>query len=158
MACSKLEASVHLLHKSGTPPKHFSRECTNWDMSLNETCFCSRLYSRLILLVIKYFFFTILSGILYFLCNLPLYIVYWWGPLYSITFKWFSDLPDSIIFSGEELTSRDDPEFGQDSIWNFHVWNDVWMARKDLPEGFGGWQAIDATPQEASESKSFFFT
>jgi len=54
--------------------------------------------------------------------------------------------------SGEELTSRDDPEFGQDSIWNFHVWNDVWMARKDLPEGFGGWQAIDATPQEASEN------
>ena len=54
------------------------------------------------------------------------------------------------------MTSRDDPEFGQDSIWNFHVWNDVWMARKDLPEGFGGWQAIDATPQEASESKSFF--
>ena len=59
------------------------------------------------------------------------------------------------LSSGEELTSRDDPEFGQDSIWNFHVWNDVWMARKDLPEGFGGWQAIDATPQEASESKSF---
>jgi transglutaminase 1 len=56
------------------------------------------------------------------------------------------------------LTSKDDPEFGQDSIWNFHVWNDVWMARKDLPEGFGGWQAIDATPQEASESKSFFLT
>ena len=45
----------------------------------------------------------------------------------------------------------------RDSIWNFHVWNDVWMARKDLPEGFGGWQAIDATPQEASESKSFFY-
>ena len=63
-----------------------------------------------------------------------------------------------FLFTGEELTSRDDPEFGQDSIWNFHVWNDVWMARKDLPEGFGGWQAIDATPQEASESKSFFFT
>ena len=61
-----------------------------------------------------------------------------------------------FLFTGEELTSRDDPEFGQDSIWNFHVWNDVWMARKDLPEGFGGWQAIDATPQEASESKRFF--
>ena len=24
------------------------------------------------------------------------------------------------------------------------------MARPDLPPGYGGWQAIDATPQEAS--------
>ncbi|XP_048807188.1 protein-glutamine gamma-glutamyltransferase 4 [Lagopus muta] len=37
-----------------------------------------------------------------------------------------------------------------DSVWNFHVWNDVWMKRKDLPSGFDGWQAIDATPQEQS--------
>ena len=36
---------------------------------------------------------------------------------------------------------------------NFHVWNDVWMARPDLPPGYGGWQAIDATPQETSEGK-----
>lgn len=36
---------------------------------------------------------------------------------------------------------------------NFHVWNDVWMARPDLPKGYGGWQAIDATPQEASEGR-----
>jgi hypothetical protein len=34
---------------------------------------------------------------------------------------------------------------------NFHVWNDIWMARPDLPKGYGGWQAIDATPQEASD-------
>lgn len=39
---------------------------------------------------------------------------------------------------------------GEDSIWNYHVWNDVWMARPDLPKGYGGWQAIDATPQETS--------
>ncbi|XP_071448771.1 hemocyte protein-glutamine gamma-glutamyltransferase-like [Hetaerina americana] len=38
-----------------------------------------------------------------------------------------------------------------DSLWNFHVWNDVWMSRPDLPPGYGGWQAIDATPQEESE-------
>ncbi|XP_043278187.1 hemocyte protein-glutamine gamma-glutamyltransferase-like [Venturia canescens] len=38
-----------------------------------------------------------------------------------------------------------------DSVWNFHVWNDVWMARPDLPKGYGGWQAIDATPQEESD-------
>ena len=38
-----------------------------------------------------------------------------------------------------------------DSVWNFHVWNDVWMARPDLPTGMGGWQAIDGTPQEESD-------
>ncbi|XP_041647720.1 protein-glutamine gamma-glutamyltransferase K-like [Cheilinus undulatus] len=38
-----------------------------------------------------------------------------------------------------------------DSIWNFHVWNDCWMARPDLPAGNGGWQAVDATPQETSQ-------
>ena len=29
MACSKLEARGHLLHKTGTPHKHFSRECNS---------------------------------------------------------------------------------------------------------------------------------
>ncbi|KAJ7322595.1 hypothetical protein JRQ81_018882 [Phrynocephalus forsythii] len=43
-----------------------------------------------------------------------------------------------------------------DSVWNFHVWNDVWMKRPDLPKGFDGWQAIDATPQERSQAKSGF--
>ncbi|KAM7401279.1 hypothetical protein PAMA_005457 [Pampus argenteus] len=38
-----------------------------------------------------------------------------------------------------------------DSVWNFHVWNDCWMARPDLPPGNGGWQAIDSTPQETSQ-------
>ena len=27
------------------------------------------------------------------------------------------------------------------------------MTRPDLPAGFGGWQAVDATPQETSEGK-----
>ena len=58
-----------------------------------------------------------------------------------------------FLSPGEELSSKDDPEYGQDSIWNFHVWNDVWMTRPDLPDGFGGWQAIDATPQEASDGE-----
>ncbi|KAF8788081.1 Annulin like protein [Argiope bruennichi] len=39
-----------------------------------------------------------------------------------------------------------------DSVWNFHVWNEVWMERPDLePGGYSGWQAIDATPQEESD-------
>ncbi|XP_032833350.2 coagulation factor XIII A chain-like [Petromyzon marinus] len=37
-----------------------------------------------------------------------------------------------------------------DSIWNFHVWNEAWMARPDLPGDNGGWQIVDATPQEQS--------
>ncbi|XP_017779132.1 PREDICTED: annulin-like [Nicrophorus vespilloides] len=42
-------------------------------------------------------------------------------------------------------------ELNSDSIWNFHVWNEVWMDRPDLGEDYGGWQAIDATPQEMSD-------
>ena len=30
------------------------------------------------------------------------------------------------------------------------MWNEVWLARPDLPAGFDGWQAIDSTPQEES--------
>ncbi|XP_076809000.1 protein-glutamine gamma-glutamyltransferase E-like isoform X1 [Clavelina lepadiformis] len=37
-----------------------------------------------------------------------------------------------------------------DSIWNFHVWNEGYFRRPDLPKGYDGWQAVDATPQEES--------
>ncbi|XP_071559341.1 hemocyte protein-glutamine gamma-glutamyltransferase [Temnothorax nylanderi] len=52
--------------------------------------------------------------------------------------------------NNEELEYDPNNPMGEDSIWNYHVWNDVWMARPDLPKGYGGWQAIDATPQEQS--------
>ena len=55
---------------------------------------------------------------------------------------------------GEEKFFPKDSIYGDDSIWNFHVWNEVYMARPDLPAGYGGWQVIDATPQEASDSKN----
>ncbi|XP_012266223.1 hemocyte protein-glutamine gamma-glutamyltransferase-like [Athalia rosae] len=51
----------------------------------------------------------------------------------------------------EELEYDPENPMGEDSIWNYHVWNDVWMSRPDLPKGYGGWQAIDATPQETSD-------
>ncbi|KAM4622301.1 protein-glutamine gamma-glutamyltransferase 5-like [Discoglossus pictus] len=38
-----------------------------------------------------------------------------------------------------------------DSVWNFHVWNECWMARKDIRPGYDGWQVLDATPQEISK-------
>ncbi|XP_068163890.1 coagulation factor XIII A chain [Antennarius striatus] len=39
----------------------------------------------------------------------------------------------------------------RDSIWNYHCWNECYMSRPDLPAGFGGWQVVDATPQETSD-------
>ncbi|XP_062835862.1 protein-glutamine gamma-glutamyltransferase 2-like [Anolis carolinensis] len=32
----------------------------------------------------------------------------------------------------------------------FHCWAESWMGRPDLPEGYGGWQVLDPTPQEKS--------
>ncbi|RWS29712.1 hemocyte protein-glutamine gamma-glutamyltransferase-like protein [Leptotrombidium deliense] len=45
-------------------------------------------------------------------------------------------------------------EMNNDMEWNFHVWTEAWMSRDDVPDGFGGWQAIDATPQEQSDGLS----
>ncbi|XP_053452017.1 protein-glutamine gamma-glutamyltransferase Z isoform X2 [Nycticebus coucang] len=42
------------------------------------------------------------------------------------------------------------PTRKQDKIWNFHVWNECWMIRKDLPPGYNGWQVLDPTPQQTS--------
>ncbi|KAM7366390.1 hypothetical protein PAMP_015833 [Pampus punctatissimus] len=39
----------------------------------------------------------------------------------------------------------------KDSVWNYHCWNECYMSRPDLPAGFGGWQVVDATPQETSD-------
>uniref|UniRef100_A0A8B9IKN8 Coagulation factor XIII A chain n=1 Tax=Anser cygnoides TaxID=8845 RepID=A0A8B9IKN8_ANSCY len=44
-----------------------------------------------------------------------------------------------------------DAKLTKDSIWNYHCWNEAWMTRPDLPVGFGGWQAVDGTPQETSD-------
>uniref|UniRef100_A0A8C8E084 protein-glutamine gamma-glutamyltransferase n=1 Tax=Oryzias sinensis TaxID=183150 RepID=A0A8C8E084_9TELE len=38
----------------------------------------------------------------------------------------------------------------RDSIWNFHVWVECWMTRKDLGSNMDGWQVLDPTPQERS--------
>ncbi|XP_006883273.1 PREDICTED: protein-glutamine gamma-glutamyltransferase Z [Elephantulus edwardii] len=42
------------------------------------------------------------------------------------------------------------PTQGRDKVWNFHVWNECWMIRKDLPPGYNGWQVLDPTPQQTS--------
>jgi len=56
-----------------------------------------------------------------------------------------------IDVNGEKLNNHPG-SYTNDSCWNFHVWNDVWMTRPDLPNGYGGWQSIDGTPQETSDS------
>ncbi|XP_041837034.1 transglutaminase 5, like [Melanotaenia boesemani] len=38
----------------------------------------------------------------------------------------------------------------QDSIWNFHVWVECWMTRRDVGSEMDGWQVLDPTPQERS--------
>ncbi|KAB0798564.1 hypothetical protein PPYR_09557 [Photinus pyralis] len=58
----------------------------------------------------------------------------------SLTLDYFMDANGKVI---EDMNS--------DSIWNFHVWNEVWMQRPDLGKSYTGWQAIDATPQEQSD-------
>ncbi|KAM8945861.1 protein 4.2-like, partial [Pelodytes ibericus] len=40
-----------------------------------------------------------------------------------------------------------------DSVWQFHVWNECWMERKDLPFGYSGWQVLDATAQHKYNSE-----
>ncbi|XP_063106254.1 protein-glutamine gamma-glutamyltransferase Z isoform X2 [Cavia porcellus] len=42
------------------------------------------------------------------------------------------------------------PTQKRDQVWNFHVWNECWMIRKDLPPGYNGWQVLDPTPQQTS--------
>ncbi|XP_054836157.1 protein-glutamine gamma-glutamyltransferase 6-like [Eublepharis macularius] len=42
-------------------------------------------------------------------------------------------------------------KIGQDSTWDYHVWNESWFIRRDLGTAYSGWQVIDATPQERSQ-------
>ncbi|XP_063970848.1 protein-glutamine gamma-glutamyltransferase K-like [Lytechinus pictus] len=57
-----------------------------------------------------------------------------------------------VILDSETKETLD--YMSDDSVWNFHVWNEAFFTRPDLPPLMGGWQAIDATPQESS--KGFF--
>ncbi|XP_053105282.1 protein-glutamine gamma-glutamyltransferase E-like [Hemicordylus capensis] len=42
-------------------------------------------------------------------------------------------------------------KMGQDSTWDYHVWNECWFIRRDLGTAFCGWQVVDSTPQEKSQ-------
>ncbi|XP_053665322.1 annulin-like [Anopheles marshallii] len=54
------------------------------------------------------------------------------------------------IYMDEEGNVKEN--FSRDSVWNFHVWNEVWLKRRDLGTNvYDGWQVIDGTPQEFSD-------
>ncbi|XP_015263915.1 PREDICTED: protein-glutamine gamma-glutamyltransferase E-like [Gekko japonicus] len=42
-------------------------------------------------------------------------------------------------------------KIGQDSTWDYHVWNEGWFVRRELGTAYCGWQVIDGTPQEKSQ-------
>ena len=47
------------------------------------------------------------------------------------------------------LRQYDNIRQNDESIWNFHVWSEAWLARPDLGQP-ANWNALDATPQEPS--------
>nr|XP_033818506.1 protein-glutamine gamma-glutamyltransferase 5-like [Geotrypetes seraphini] len=58
---------------------------------------------------------------------------------------------DLIIDQYFDKSGKHLKEESEDSIWNYHVWNECWMRRYDLSSFFNGWQVLDATPQELSD-------
>uniref|UniRef100_A0A3Q2CVW8 Transglutaminase-like domain-containing protein n=1 Tax=Cyprinodon variegatus TaxID=28743 RepID=A0A3Q2CVW8_CYPVA len=58
------------------------------------------------------------------------------------------NLRTELVFKMDDTPDR---ERTVESIWNFHVWNEVFIKRSDLPPKYSGWQVVDATPQETSD-------
>ncbi|XP_030740366.1 protein-glutamine gamma-glutamyltransferase Z [Echinops telfairi] len=67
----------------------------------------------------------------------------------------------AVMCTAEEAAVRQDTQHracaGEPCAWlctpfrrNFHVWNECWMIRRDLPPGYNGWQVLDPTPQQTS--------
>ncbi|KAL5021108.1 hypothetical protein ScPMuIL_000263 [Solemya velum] len=73
-------------------------------------------------------------------------------PTRSVTnFESAHDCDSSMTIDSHYDEDGDPMEDMNDSVWNFHVWNESWFRRLDLPEDYNGWQVHDATPQEVSE-------
>jgi len=76
-------------------------------------------------------------------------------PTRSVTcFASAHDTDESMTIDHYTDVETNDPieYMNRDSVWNFHVWNEVWMSRPDFGNkvDYDGWQVIDATPQEES--------
>ncbi|XP_066288396.1 protein-glutamine gamma-glutamyltransferase K-like [Branchiostoma lanceolatum] len=57
---------------------------------------------------------------------------------------------DATLTFDKYVDDQGNPLWTGDYMWMFHLWNEAWMTRPDLPGGYGGWQAVDATPQYVS--------
>ncbi|XP_062508446.1 protein-glutamine gamma-glutamyltransferase 4-like [Corticium candelabrum] len=56
-----------------------------------------------------------------------------------------TDNQQSVLRQYDKIQQPDE------SVWNFHVWSEAWLARSDLnPNVPANWNALDATPQEPS--------
>ncbi|KAK3086757.1 hypothetical protein FSP39_022876 [Pinctada imbricata] len=63
---------------------------------------------------------------------------------------------DEYYAENEEGDMEKSKYYTSDSIWNFHVWNEIFVKRSDLHDRtFDGWQVIDATPQEETSENLF---
>lgn len=69
------------------------------------------------------------------------------------TYSCAHDTQESLTIDNFVDENGNSPEdLNSDSIWNFHVWNELWMDRPDLDKAsYDGWQAVDSTPQETSD-------
>ncbi|XP_019897294.2 coagulation factor XIII A chain [Esox lucius] len=58
-----------------------------------------------------------------------------------------------LIFTLNGTRLELNESLSKDSVWNYHCWNEAYMSRPDLPaaHNLGGWQVVDATPQETSD-------
>ena len=61
----------------------------------------------------------------------------------------FNDFNENML-ADAYIDSQGRLNFINDSLWTFHVWNEAWFRRIDLPKGFDGWQAVDSTPVDKS--------
>ncbi|XP_069003902.1 transglutaminase 5, like [Embiotoca jacksoni] len=60
------------------------------------------------------------------------------------------DTNDNLVIEEYYSEKGQKLNHSKDSIWNFHVWVECWMNRRDLESGLDGWQVLDPTPQERS--------
>uniref|UniRef100_A0A3B5BKZ5 protein-glutamine gamma-glutamyltransferase n=1 Tax=Stegastes partitus TaxID=144197 RepID=A0A3B5BKZ5_9TELE len=60
------------------------------------------------------------------------------------------DTNDNLVIEEYYSETGQKLKRSNDSIWNFHVWVEGWMTRRDLGAELNGWQVLDPTPQERS--------